>query len=155
MSGISRNHPCRFCRWIYDPKNEIYFKIIGIVAIALGILFLTTLYFTVENPDQVDNKLLSAVSVILGAATGPYMAISILNHGGNIWNNGILRGAILDLLLPHEEAEHRILELDEAMDRWVMKYGPKKAEILYAWQSLISAALFWFDRVVVKVLARK
>ncbi len=64
-------------------------------------------------------------------------------------------GAVLEWLLPPDEADHRIVELDEAMDRWVNKYGQKRAEILYVWQSLISAALFWFDRVVVKVLARK
>ncbi len=62
---------------------------------------------------------------------------------------------ILDWLLPPSEVEHRIIELEEGRDRWTAKYGPKRAEWLYVWQSFVTVALFWFDRVVVKFLVRR
>lgn len=92
---------------------------------------------------------------VLGGMSGAVLLASLKGRSFKDILNTISKGGVLDVLLPPEEADHRILELDVAMERWIPKYGPKRAQILYAWQSIISVALFWFDRVVVKVLARK
>ena len=62
-------------------------------------------------------------------------------------------GRLIDILIPPEDAEHRAHTLEMAFDKWQSKFKSKKvAHLLYAWHSTISVLLYWFDRVIVKLL---
>ncbi|KJC55483.1 hypothetical protein UB31_00445 [Bradyrhizobium sp. LTSP849] len=85
---------------------------------------------------------------------------------GNLWGNILSRsprmpkGLIIDLLVPPERADDMLANLQRAYDeRWLPKYGARKARRIFLLQATGAVAGFWIDWVrqrldLIKLFAR-
>jgi hypothetical protein len=55
------------------------------------------------------------------------------------------KGLLIDLLIPAARAEDCRLELDKGYERWVEKYGSKRAGRMFAWHSAVIVVGYWIE----------
>jgi hypothetical protein len=56
------------------------------------------------------------------------------------------KGLLIDLLVPPDQAEDRLLQLQKAFEeRWVPKYGTRRARRMFVTQSIGSVIGFWIN----------
>lgn len=73
---------------------------------------------------------------------------------------GMPKGLIIDLLVPPERADDMLANLERAYDeRWLPKYGARKARCIFLLQATGAVAGFWIDWVrqrldLIKLFAR-
>ena len=88
---------------------------------------------------------------LLGLFTAPLGLVLICIFAQiRLRKNGHPKGQILATLLPPDAAEERILALDVAYDRWLVRYGPMRARRIYCVQSFGTVIGFWIDWLLQK-----
>ena len=55
------------------------------------------------------------------------------------------KGLPIDWLVPPDRAEDMLLELKKGFDRWVLKYGVRRARRMFLWHAAWSVIGFKFD----------
>jgi hypothetical protein len=56
------------------------------------------------------------------------------------------RGFLIDLLVPADRAEDMLLGLQKAFEeRWVPKYGLRRAQRMFLWHAVWSVVGFWIN----------